>query len=551
MENRKWTKIFHISILAIFTMTAIVIIISRSNINSLYINELNETKTSNLYGSVVELKDFHVDNKEISSDRISTFSHNINQDMIGKYLVFFSYHSTVKATLIDDNDEQIIYQLLTSDIFKRSTATNVNFIKIPLESSGKTLKIEIQGCYDSIAYPDIKFFYGEKFDFLVHYIQEDIFNISIELAMLLFSLVVCLISAICLKYKSSVLDMLYLGLFTLTFSLWCLSGTKVVHILFQQPFRILYVNYFCFDLTSLFLMLYIRGKTYGKNIKKSTLTYTILAHIMFVVVIGILQLLNIKDIRETVSCLDIMIAIEVFLICKYNIYYINKNRNTSVLEFLKANVALCSLLVAVIIAVFQYSLTSQFNPALLNLSIFIYVASLVFEAVRDLYTDIELGKQSTELKQIAYTDTLTNLKNRNAFISDTKDLSLNNLIIIAFDLNSLKYYNDNFGHDMGDKLLIAMADILKNVFGDRAYRIGGDEFEVIMYNSNELVVDTLLLKFEQKEKEYNATNNHGIKVQAAYGYCAYNENEDYNINIMINTADKRMYEHKKYLKSIK
>ena len=40
-------------------------------------------------------------------------------------------------------------------------------------------------------------------------------------------------------------------------------------------------------------------------------------------------------------------------------------------------------------------------------------------------------------------------------------------------------------------------------------------------------------------------------MQAAYGYCAYNENEDYNINIMINTADKRMYEHKKYLKSIK
>lgn len=551
MENRKWTKIFHISMLAIFTMTAIVIIISRSNINSLYINELNETKTSNLYGSVVELKDFDVDNKEISSDRISTFSHNINQDMLDKYLVFFSYHSTVKATLIDGNDEQIIYQLLTDDIFKRSAATNINFIKIPLESSGKTLKIEIQGCYESIVYPDIKFFYGEKFDFLVHYIQEDIFNISIELTMLLFSLVVCLISTICLKYKSSVLDMLYLGLFTLTFSLWCLSGTKVVHILFQQPVRILYVNYFCFDLTSVFLLLYVRGKTYGKNIKKSTLTYTILAHIMLVVVIGILQLLNIKDIRETVSYLDIMIAIEVFLICKYNIYYINKNRNTSVLEFLKANVALCTLLVAVIIAIFQYAITSQFNPALLNLSIFIYVASLVFEAVRDLYTDIVLGKQSKELKQIAYTDTLTNLKNRNAFISDTKDISLNNLIIIAFDLNSLKYYNDNFGHDMGDKLLIAMADILKNVFGDRAYRIGGDEFEVIMYNSDELAVDALLLKFEQKEKEYNATNNHGIKVQAAYGYCVYNENEDYNINIMINTADKRMYEHKKYLKSIK
>lgn len=550
MKNKQWTRIFHVALLLLLLITLTLVVISSSNIYSKYITDLKETKQNNLYGNIIEVNDWDKTSDTIEYNKTTTYTHDIDESMIGNYLVFFSYHSTVKASLVDNGDKQLIYQLSTDTIFKRSTSNNVNFIKIPLDASGKTIEIEMKGCYDNIVYPEIKFLCGEKYDFMMYYVYDDIVNISVELAMFIFSIVICIVSIMCLKYKSSVLDMLYLGLFMLTFSLWCLSGSKVIHVLFQQPVRILYINYFNLYLTPLFLLLYIRGKTYGHNIKKSTLTYTILAHIILIAAIEMLQLFNIKDIRETISYLHIMLVFEVLLVFRYNINRIHSNESISLKDFLKSHITLGMILVTVIIAIIQYAFTSVINPALLCIAIIIYVTNLVLETIRDLYQDILIGQQSKELREIAYTDSLTNIKNRNAFISDTKDIELDELVIIAFDLNSLKYYNDNFGHDKGDKLIIGMAEILKKVFGDKAYRIGGDEFEVVIYDKD-MNIDSLLLKFEQEEKKFNADNKDGIKIRAAYGYCRYDGEDGHDINYMINTADKRMYEHKKYLKNFR
>lgn len=548
MKNKQWTKLFHRIMVLLFIVTASMIFISDSNIKSAYIDELKQSNANGLYGSIVEIDELNNSGLHIKHEEPTVFMHTITEDMLGKYVVFYSYHSTVKVSLVSDGDTSVIYELVTDDVFNRSTSTNVNFVKIPLSSLGKALQIEIQGRYDDTVYPDLDFMCGEKFDFLVHYLQSDLANIIVEIIMLVFSIVVCIVCLACLKYKSNVMEMLYLGLFTFTFSVWCLTSEKLTHVIFQQPIRILYINYFCFYLTSVFLMLYIRGKTYGTNIKKSTITYVIFVHLLMVVGMELLQLFNIKDIRETVPYLHYTVVAEALIVFRYSMYYINKNKDISIIEFLKSNFALSTLIVSVIIAVIQFAFTSKVNPVLLCISILVYVASLVIESLGSLYRDLLLGQQAKELKTIAYRDGLTSLKNRNAFISDTKDIELEDLTIIAFDLNDLKYYNDNFGHDKGDRLLMAMSDMLITVFGDVAYRIGGDEFEVVLYEKDSLVIDSLLMKFEQCEKEYNATNTDGIRVKAAYGYCTYDGNENHDITYLIDTADKRMYEHKRLLK---
>lgn len=551
MQNKQWTRFFHVAILVLFIITTVMILISKSNVESLYLRNLKVTKPNNLYKSIFEVDDWTSSRTDINCNEVTTFEHVITEDMRDMYIVLKSYHSTVKAIIVSENNEQVIYKLNTDSVFKGTASANVNFIRIPYDSVGKVIKIEIKGCYDNIVYPDTKFLCGEKFDFLVYYTKTDIVNILIELLMILFSLVTCFVSIMYIKYKSSVLEILYLGTFVLLFSLWCFSGNDIVYILFQQPTKLLYINYFCLYLSSVFLLLYIRSRTYGANIKKSTLSYTIFAHMALVVAMELMQLFNIKDIRETVFLLHIMIVFEAFLVFKYSLHYINKNKNISILEFIKSNVALCMLLINVVIAIIQYIFTSEVKPALLCIAILVYSASLVTETMKGLYKDMLLGQQSKELKKIAYTDALTKLKNRNAFISDTKDIELESLVIIAFDLNNLKYYNDNFGHDKGDKLLIAMADIMRDVFGSKSYRIGGDEFCVIMRETDSTAINSLLVGFEQKEKEYNAINSDGIKVQAAYGYCKYDGLEEHDINYMINAADELMYEHKRFLKGNK
>lgn len=91
---------------------------------------------------------------------------------------------------------------------------------------------------------------------------------------------------------------------------------------------------------------------------------------------------------------------------------------------------------------------------------------------------------------MSYTDSLTGLKNRNAYIEELEKLEKSKCCIgiIFADINGLKNINDNFGHKKGDSLISASAEALKSVFDDgnsSFYRIGCDEFVVFCKEKSE------------------------------------------------------------------
>ena len=98
------------------------------------------------------------------------------------------------------------------------------------------------------------------------------------------------------------------------------------------------------------------------------------------------------------------------------------------------------------------------------------------------------------LKQSSFTDYLTGLKNRNGFYDEVNRLILEsnrksnklNLSILYIDLDNFKYYNDTFGHDVGDLVLKETAKILNCSAGENGFavRYGGDEFIIVLTNSN-------------------------------------------------------------------
>lgn len=77
---------------------------------------------------------------------------------------------------------------------------------------------------------------------------------------------------------------------------------------------------------------------------------------------------------------------------------------------------------------------------------------------------------------------LTGLLNRRAYDNACKMLIGNCQVGVIFcDVNSLKYTNDIFGHEAGDKLIKSFASILKNSFrNDETFRISGDEFVILL-----------------------------------------------------------------------
>jgi len=65
-----------------------------------------------------------------------------------------------------------------------------------------------------------------------------------------------------------------------------------------------------------------------------------------------------------------------------------------------------------------------------------------------------------------------------AYEEDCKTFPLTGTFIFA-DANNLKYINDIYGHAAGDTLLLKISEVLKKVFGNEVYRIGGDEFAIL------------------------------------------------------------------------
>lgn len=117
----------------------------------------------------------------------------------------------------------------------------------------------------------------------------------------------------------------------------------------------------------------------------------------------------------------------------------------------------------------------------------IYIYMIVFRQIVDA---VEKFKLNDRLKHQAVTDELTGLFNRNGyykildkFVADAEKRGMgNNITIMYMDLDHFKYYNDTFGHHVGDELLKKFADIFVNACGNNGYviRFGGDEFIILL-----------------------------------------------------------------------
>lgn len=114
----------------------------------------------------------------------------------------------------------------------------------------------------------------------------------------------------------------------------------------------------------------------------------------------------------------------------------------------------------------------------------------------------ENRKTTEQLTYEAMHDGLTRLFNRNAFEIFYRDTDLEHTALLIIDVDDFKGINDTYGHDCGDRILRRVADTLRHSFRsvDQIYRIGGDEFVVIMTRANSTMRDLVLEKINQANR---------------------------------------------------
>jgi diguanylate cyclase (GGDEF)-like protein/PAS domain S-box-containing protein len=166
-----------------------------------------------------------------------------------------------------------------------------------------------------------------------------------------------------------------------------------------------------------------------------------------------------------------------------------------------------------------------------------------------------IGQEITERKQmeerLAYLsmhDALTGLYNRTFFEEELRRLEQARLPkltgVIVCDLDSLKFVNDNLGHEAGDLLLVEAATLIRSSFRaeDILARVGGDEFTILLSNATEETTKQAVARLRKAIQDYNA-GQPSLPLSIATGYAIAKKQEGM-LKEALRIADERMYRNK-------
>ena len=153
------------------------------------------------------------------------------------------------------------------------------------------------------------------------------------------------------------------------------------------------------------------------------------------------------------------------------------------------------------------------------------------------------------IELVQYLDKMTGLLNWASLCNYIDENENKRCVIIIMDVNNFKDINDNYGHEFGDKILIEVSKIIKETYQKygKCYRMGGDEFAVIMQTSLSQI-DSINEKFISSLKV--ARLEIPELPHVSWGYSEYNP-ENRNVHSLKDTkeeADNRMYENKRDFK---
>lgn len=171
---------------------------------------------------------------------------------------------------------------------------------------------------------------------------------------------------------------------------------------------------------------------------------------------------------------------------------------------------------------------------------------------------LELLVHNMELESMAMRDDLTQLFNRR-YLFERLERELETakgfgrpLSVIMIDLDCMKAVNDTYGHRAGDKVLTAFGRFLlhQTRASDVPARVGGDEFAVILPDTEQRAAETLSRRIEKRLESENLLEEEGmvVRLSASFGAASYPDCGE-SVDALMLAADAAMYHSKRQHKA--
>ena len=170
----------------------------------------------------------------------------------------------------------------------------------------------------------------------------------------------------------------------------------------------------------------------------------------------------------------------------------------------------------------------------------------------------ETEEKASNLQALSEKDALTGIRNKRAYDCEIQKLEadladgFNEFGLAMIDLNYLKRTNDTYGHEKGNisirKLCMLVCEIFEH---SPVFRIGGDEFIVVLKNRDYRGVDKLIEDFNNRLSalQNDDTLQPWERISAAIGYAKFDKTVDKNVEDVFKKADKAMYDRKVSMKA--
>ena len=191
------------------------------------------------------------------------------------------------------------------------------------------------------------------------------------------------------------------------------------------------------------------------------------------------------------------------------------------------------------------------------------VSEMIIEIENYVGSLLSTTKELKTTQILAEKDALTGVRNKTAYdriVDDFNELINSNVIepiefgLAMVDLNFLKVINDTYGHETGNIALKKICSIVCLIFSHSpVFRIGGDEFVIILENYDLANIKKLIKEFHSKVSHATIYTNDGTRceISASIGYAIYDDEIDKDVDSVFNRADKAMYNNKKKMEAVR
>ena len=457
-------------------------------------------------------------------------------------LMFYSQHQTVVVEV----DGKLLYtRSLKTDSILHTTGRNCEMVSVP--ENTRSILVTLTNCNLDKQVSDPVFYQGDG----VHMFRHELLKAGIPMLLGIMNVVLGILMLIYWlfvhhwAYVSK--SMLYLGILTTDLGAWFCLETSSSILLSQNPVFHSYVTRMLLLLLPIPFMMFVRH--YLKARDRYLCRIFVWLDVAEIAVVLFLQLIDIRDLTQTLWMTHVMIGLAVL----YFIYTIcNKfYHHTTTHALWICTIGIIILIGALFSDMYNYYQGSQDIEIVGRIAMLLFIVTLACDTAFVSLKEIDTGRRAALYRELAEKDLLTGCYNRNAYHEDTSRCKkLTNLLLFVFDLNNLKYYNDKFGHDCGDQYITDAAHILRKIFSrhGKLYRIGGDEFCVLIDDHNTCDISHLISCLRKEEAVYNASSRN-IHLQIACGYAVFDSRTDADLDALQKRADQDMYENKKQLKT--